>query len=367
MADPTAGDLSEASLIQALEIVYDPRSKNETRLEATIFLDRAKESPEAFSHGFVLASDSKRPPILRHYGLSMMLYHLKYIYHGGRADELRECVLRLTESVTEGDPPFLKNKVVQIWTEVTKRIWGQGWNDMDEQLFNLWSSTPAHKEFVLLVLETLSEDIFSREEYVAGLRADLGSSFARICVTQAIMEEHYRPVQDAPVLRYGEEGWLQRLCEGLRLFLEQYAQQPSAQVHSCIVRGLAAVQSLCSWISPKAIISSNCVETVGMCFAAGDTAIRMAALDAFSSIFSRLNMETEDMANMVRPLFTQESLQLLHDAYGWARTAGPDEDDDKYVFAKKLSEVMKSIFHVLIIANIVTDVGFFEYACRSQS
>lgn len=341
MADPTTGELSEASLIQALEIVYDPRSKNDTRQEATVFLDRAKESPEAFSHGFQLASDPSRPPILRHYGLSMMLYHLKYTYDGGRADELRECVLRLTESVTESDPPFLRNKVVQIWTEVTKRVWGQGWNDMDEQICNLWASTPAHKEFVILVLETLSEDIFSREEYVAGLRADLGSAFARICVSQEIMEEYYRPVEDALVLRHGEEGWLQRLCEGLQALLQMRSNEPSnAQLHACLVRGLAAVQSFCSWISPKQILASKAVEAVGMCFNIGDTAMRIASLDAFTAIFGRLNMETEDMANMVRPLFTRESLQLLHDAYAWAATAGPDEDDEKYVFAKKLAEVM---------------------------
>ncbi|KAF2666914.1 ARM repeat-containing protein [Microthyrium microscopicum] len=345
MAEPIA-NLSEAGLIQALEVVYNPRSKNETRQEATIFLDQAKQSPEALTHGYLLASDSSRPAVLRHYGMSMMLFYLKHVYTGGNEQELKGYVLNLTESLLENDPSFLKNKVVQIWTEVAKRIWGQGWDNMDEQLVNLWRSTLSHKEFVLLALEQLSEDIFSREDYVAALRSDLGSSFARICVTEAVMKDHYLPVQDAPLLRSGKEGWLQRICLGLNAFLEQHSQQPQdAQIQACIVRSLGVIQSFCVWISPQAIITSRCVEMIGSAFASGDTAMRMAAMDAFISIFNRnrVNIETAEMEKIIGPIFNQGSLQLLHEAYGWAKTAGAEEDDEKYSFAKKLSEVLASL------------------------
>jgi exportin-5 len=342
MADGQDAELSEATLIQALEVVYDPRSKNENRQAATLFLDRAKESPDALVHGFLLASDSKRPAILRHYGMSMMLFYLKYIYQSGNEAELREYVLRLTASLLANDPTFLKNKVTQIWAEVTKRIWGQGWDDMDEQLVNLWASSLLHKEFVLLALETLSEDIFSKEDYVSALRSDLGSSFARICVTESVMLEQYRQLEDAPTLRSGKEGWLQRLCDGLTPLLEQHSQNPDPQVHACIVRSLAAMQSFCSWISTKAIVASECVDKMGLAFAVGDTAIRLAAMEAMCAIFSRSNVETGDMEKLLVPMFSEQSISLMHDAYGWAKTENPDDDEEKYSFAKKLSEVWSS-------------------------
>jgi hypothetical protein len=44
------------------------------------------------------------------------------------------------------------------------------------------------------------------------------------------------------------------------------------------------------------------------------------------------------MENLIAPLYSNESLQLLHEAYEWASEATANEDD-KYSFVKKLSEV----------------------------
>jgi hypothetical protein len=58
-------------------------------------------------------------------------------------------------------------------------------------------------------------------------------------------------------------------------------------------------------------------------------------------VFARVNVDSDDMSQMLAPMFSQESLQLLQDAFRWASTASPDEDDQKYAFAKKLSEVCR--------------------------
>jgi hypothetical protein len=110
---------------------------------------------------------------------------------------------------------------------------------------------------------------------------------------------------------------------------------------------------------------------IGTAFAAGDTAMRMAAMDAFISIFSRANIDNVDLEKSVGPIFNQQSLQLLHDAYNWASTAGPDEDDEKYSFAKKLAEVMGYQYLQCLTANFLgsgsswgtrgTSSGFSRY------
>src|ERR1700761_2604366 len=326
-------------IVQALEVIHNPRSNNEVRHEATSFLEQAKQSPHALSHGFSLASDPTRATILRHFGLSMMTFHLKYIYQGGAEDLLREYVLRLTESLKDSDPSFLRNKVAQIWTEVVKRIWGPSWQDMDEQLVKLWNtSSVVYSEFVLTVLETLSEDIFNQEDYVAGLRADLGSAFARICITESLIEQHYvRPDEYTP-LRYGKEGWLQRICSYLKMCLDRLTSQDN-QAQGGALKAFSALQSICPWIPPKSIISSACIEGFGYALSVGDTQIRIAATEALCCVFARVNVDSDDMSRLLTPMFSQDSLQLIQNAFRWASTAAPEEDDQKYSFVKKLSEV----------------------------
>ena len=63
-----------------------------------------------------------------------------------------------------------------------------------------------------------------------------------------------------------------------------------------------------------------------------------AATDALCAIFSRTNVDTGSLEVIIEPLFSNESLQLLHDAYLWASEAAAHEDE-KYTFVKKLSEV----------------------------
>jgi exportin-5 len=326
-------------IVQALEAVHSPRSTNEVRHEAFVFLEQVKHSPHALSHGFSLASDPTRDTILRHFGLTLITYYLKYVYTGGAEDLLREYVLRLTDSLRESDPPFLRNTVAQIWTEVVKRIWGPSWRDMDEQLVKLWNASSAvYHEFVLAVLETLSEDIFNIEDTVAGLRADLGSAFARICITDNLIEQHNQRPDEYTSLRSGKEGWLQRTCSYLKLCLDRLANQ-DAQAHAAALKAFSTLQSLCVWIPPKSLVSTSCVE--GFCYAltVDDSQVRIAATGALCCIFSRHNVDSDDMKRLAAPMFSRDVLQLLHGAFSWALTTSPDEDEQKYEFAKKLSEV----------------------------
>jgi exportin-5 len=265
-------------IVQALEAIYNPRSSNEVRHEATVFLEQAKTSPDALSHGFTLASDSSKDGILRHFGLSMMVFTLEHNYPAGKEDLLREQVLHLAQSISLQDAPFLRNKTAQVWCLVAKRIWGRQWLDMDEQLSRLWEASFTHQEFVLIILETLSDDIFNREDYAAGLRQDLGSTMARICVTSSIAQEAASLGDDLIHLRYGEEGWLQRLGEYLKWCLDRIEQQ-GEQLHPCIIKTLTTLGSMSCWINPKALPNSTYVEHVRYALVVGDASIRTVGVN----------------------------------------------------------------------------------------
>jgi Exportin 1-like protein len=298
-------------LLRALEAIHDPRSSNDLRHEATAFLERAKLSPQAFRRGFDLAvspspaAAAKNAPaqtaqdtVVRHFGLSMMLYYLKYVFEpdgggggGGTAvsaEELPRYAFELARSLRSEDPAFVRNKVAQIWTDVAKRVWGSGgWMNMDAELVALWALSAPHRAFVLAVLEGLSDDIFIHEDHVAGLRADLGSALTRICVTDDFIAAHHPKEGHDQLneLRCGNEGWLRRLCDYLKECLDQSASQ-HGQLASEAVRVLNVLQSLCCWLPLKSLISVSCVQSIAYALAVGNTQIRLVRWRALADLLT---------------------------------------------------------------------------------
>jgi exportin-5 len=269
-------------ILEALEAVYNPRSSNDTRQSATLFLDQAKQSPHAFAHGFALAGDTNKDPTLRHFGLSMMAYHLRYVYQGGGDAILRDYVLQLAHGIREQDPVFLRNKVAQIWCEVAKRVWGLSWLDMDEQLLKLWQASFTGQEFVLLVLEGLSDDIYNQDDYVAALRIDLGSCFSRICTTPEVAELQLPSSAEETFiqLRCGQEGWIMRLGEQLKWSCNTMREQGSGvdrNVQTVAIRNLAALRSILAWISPKSVQWDSCLEPITIALVMGDSQVRVVS------------------------------------------------------------------------------------------
>ena len=169
---------------EALELVHSSQSSNESRQQASIFLDEIKANDEAPYHGFTLASDKTQQPVVRHYALSLLEHAIKHKwaeYSEVQATALREWVLQLSQNITPEDPLYLRNKTAQLWVEIAKRSWGAEWLDMDELLVQLWKlpGSVVHKEFVLFVLETLSDEVFNGEDTVAALRE---GALSKACV-----------------------------------------------------------------------------------------------------------------------------------------------------------------------------------------
>jgi len=252
-------------VLQALQAIYDPSSSNDTRRQATEYLEKAKQHAEAPSHGRTLALDRSQPAQLRHYGLTLLEYSIKYNWEEfspEQAEALRTYVVELAQNIAEQDPLYLRNKVAQLWTEVAKRSWGAEWMNMDQLLVELWQTSLHHQAVVLYVLETLSEEVFNREDPTAGLRgSDLGRACVEIFTPAAVLTEHL-PTRDKNLdLRYGDEGWLQRLCDNLAWCLSQDYQNQEA-VRICAVKTMAALRASMTWVIPKAIASVHVIEHV---------------------------------------------------------------------------------------------------------
>jgi exportin-5 len=252
-------------VLQALEAIYDPRSSNDTRKEASAYLEDAKKLPEAPSHGFTLAIDRVQPPALRHYGLSMLEYSIKYgweDYTVEQGEALRDYVIQLAQGISDEDPVYLRNKVAQLWTEVAKRSWGAEWLDMDERLVGLWQSSLHHQAVVLYVLETLSEEIFTREDPTAGLRGkDLGRACVDIFLPASVLGQHL-PDRDTNLnVKFGDDGWLKRLCDLLSWCLANDYQN-NERISACANKTLNTLRAAVAWVMLPGIAATQVIEHV---------------------------------------------------------------------------------------------------------
>lgn len=260
---------SETNLLSrihgALELVHDAYSSNESRKEASLFLEEIKANEEAPYHGFTLADDRSQQAVVRHYALSLLEHAVKrqwQDYSNDQRETLRGWILRLSENLFSEDPSYLRNKTAQLWVEVAKRSWGTEWSNMDELLVQLWSvpGSVVHKEFVLFVLETLSDEVFSGDDAAAVLReATLKKALVEIFTSAETLATAFPDRQIGNDVRFGEDGWLIRLGEFLNECLDNDLLN-NEQYRICAVKTLAVFKSVMPWATSYAIAAASCVK-----------------------------------------------------------------------------------------------------------
>jgi len=194
----------------------------------------------------------------------MLEFSIKYVwedYDLQQVDSITHLVIQLARGLSPQDPSFLRNKIAQLWTELAKRSWGDGWLDMDKHLVEFWETSLDHRALVLYILEALSEDVFIHEDAAAGLRGqELASACVDIFVPQAVLQEHFPKRETGLQVRYGDQGWITRLCEFLGQSLSP--SWPNDQIRYCTTRALSALRAAMAWVMPKAIATTHCVEYV---------------------------------------------------------------------------------------------------------
>lgn len=275
-------ELSNAAgrIIQALNIIHNPKSPNHLRREASKYLEEVKGDGDSPYNGFSLALDRTQPAIVRHFGLSLLesaIRHRWSQYTTEQGTTLRGWVVNLAQDVVEGDPLFLSNKIAEIWGEIAKRSWALDWMDMDELLVRLWNGPVIRKALVLTILETLSEDIFGREDTTAGLR---GTELNRACVDiftpASVLLEHFPNRETSINVRYGDEGWLSRIGDFLNWCI-QNDQIAKAQQNNAI-KALSAYKSAISWIIAGALVTSHAFDRICSCVAVTAIPIQLVSI-----------------------------------------------------------------------------------------
>ena len=263
-ADSVDAGEDGTQILRALELVHDPRSSNVLRQDASRYLEQMRSQGEAPYRGYLLATDRSNPPVVRHYGLSLLEYavhHRWSEYSEEQSRAVREWTLKLAQSVADQDPLFIRNKIAQLWVDIAKRSWTLDWMDMDELLVQLWAGSLAQKELVLAILETLSENSFGREDITTGLR---GNELNKACVeifTPAITLVEHFPTREVGVgVRHGQEGWILRVSDLLSWC--NSARHTAEGLETCTIATLSVLRSVAGWAILGALTRTRCVQNI---------------------------------------------------------------------------------------------------------
>lgn len=262
---PNGGTLSKIQ--EALEAIHNPYSSNDARRQAQDFLEQIKDNAEAPMQGFNLASDKSQPPVVRHYALSLLEHAIRYrwsSYNDEQTTAVRDWVVQLGQSISAGDPAYIRNKTAQLWVDVAKRCWGGEWLDMDSMLVQLWEvpDSAVHKELVMFILETLSDEVFVGDDSVVALREGvLSKACVEVFTSTAVLVEAFPNRQAGPNVRHGHDGWLLRISRFLELCLAANPED-NTEVKTCVIKGFSVFLSLMPWAIPKAVANASCVRVM---------------------------------------------------------------------------------------------------------
>lgn len=250
---------------EALDVVHSPFSNNNARREAQNFLEEVKGYDEAPMQGYNLANDKAQPPVVRHYALSLLEHAIRYKWAGYTEEQavtLKNWVVELAQAVSRDDPTYLRNKTAQLWVEIAKRSWGGEWLDMDSMLVQLWEipNSAVHKELVMFVLETLSDEVFAGDDSVVAMREGvLSKACVEVFTSTLVLVEAFPNRNPGPDVRCGHDGWISRLCVLLEtLFTESPAE--NEDVKTCTLKALSVLLSLMPWAIPRALSSTGTIN-----------------------------------------------------------------------------------------------------------
>ncbi|KAI1620766.1 armadillo-type protein [Exophiala viscosa] len=330
-----------ANILQALELIHNPSTKNDVRRQASEFLENLKGSNEAPQYGFNLSTDRSQPPLVRHFGLSLLshvIHHEAHHLSEEQNAQLRDCVLDLGRSITSSDLPFIRNKIAELWIELAKRSWALDWFNLDEQLVHLWSQDLVHKDFVLTILENLSEDVFVRDDNIAILRGrDLNTALVEVFTSSSTFAGGIKVGDRVHHVRFGDEGWLARI----KIFLDDCLKSSvSSPVKDTALRGLATLRTAFVWVMTPAVVHSMTLAVTCNFLTQSDPDVVLAAVDVLLSLYGRTRLEELEVQALVHPLTQPDSISTFRHLYSWSIVSVEDIDSSKYVISKKLSELM---------------------------
>ena len=337
-------------ILKALEVIHNPATPNDIRKQASDFLEQVKGSQNAFEHGLSVSSQDVQQPLVRHFGLSLLehvIRHRSHEFDDAQSSQIRSVIIDLGKNITPNDPLFVRNKIAELWIELAKRSWALDWYDLDQVLCDFWTQGNVYKEFVLTILENLSEDMFAREDPTAILRGrDLNAALVEIFTSKSNFAGGIKIGNVTHHMRYGDDGWLSRISRYLESYLSEDNSDPGAKATA--VKALGTLKSAFSWVMSIGIVTAGCLSVTCNCLTRSDEDIIIAALDTLIALYSRHGLDQPEIEALVYPLCSPDSVRILQQVYTWSVVGVDEIISQKYAISKKLSELVSLLSEAMV-------------------
>ena len=341
--DGSGQDFSTANILHALQVIHNASTSNDVRRQASDFLEQLKTNQQAFNEGVGLASNREQQPLVRHYGLSLLehvIRHQSHDFSDEQNQQIRRSILDLGKSIVDSDPLFIRNKIAELWIELAKRTWALDWFDFDQILNEFWTQGAIYQEFVLTILENLSDDIFVRDDPTAILRGrDLNTALVEIFTSASNYAGGLKIGDVAQRMRSGDEGWLSRIAK----YLESLGSNTEHNSKATTLKALATLRSAFGWVMSIEIVTTECLTVVCNCLTRSDEDIIMAATDTLIALYSRNNIDQPEIEALVYPLCRTDSVEIVQRVYSWSIVGVDDITSQRYTISKKLAELVSML------------------------
>lgn len=360
-------------ILQALEVVHEPRSSNGARREAQSFLELIKMSEESPFWGFQLALPESygKNYIVRHFGLSLLQHAISkkfQTFDGAKTLAVRDWIVSLSEKILDDDPHYLKEKLAFLWASMAKRIWGsflvkaadspddksvskeeanEGWASMDADLWKLWSASSQTRELSLVILRTLFEDIYLLDDPLASKRTAILNQLSVLITTpNSVLEQIYEPNPNLAMCKHLSEGWFVVWSKYL-LELLSNNEFSSPAVAQFVPKILGAFKTCLHWVQPSVLHDENIMTTLVNILMIPDMKLKTLAVDCLHILFTRSYSDAKDFDFFIGSIYTTEGLTKLSQFYQSLEIDPDDVDEQGYALLKKTVEMIVSLSEYL--------------------
>ncbi|EDO14951.1 hypothetical protein Kpol_365p7 [Vanderwaltozyma polyspora DSM 70294] len=343
-----------SQVVNALEVIYSPKSSNGDRLEAQKFLDEVKLRDESPYWGYDIAINNPNNFILKHFGLSLIETAIKKkwaSYDDEKKIALRKWIMELNYKVQDQDPRYIKEKLAFLWVEVAKRTWGEAlktavpdetqfansWIDMDSNLTELWNINQAARELTLIIFRILFEDVFLLDDITVLKRMTIIQPLCVMIVCPLdVFAKRYKFTDKWTLFKANEQGWF-------ALWTAELNNALGNNNSEYVVRLLETLKTCLNWPLSEVIIDNNILYTLLQCFLSNIPKAQSTALDSMHILLTRPYNNEEHYQYVINKVF--ENMDLLDRVYdNLLFDPRDDVDDVKYPILKKFVDMISCLY-----------------------
>ncbi|CCE64360.1 hypothetical protein TPHA_0H01540 [Tetrapisispora phaffii CBS 4417] len=370
-------DSSGASqVISALELIYEPKSTNEQRLEAQKFLDQVKLQDESPYWGYDIAINNQDNHILKYFGLNMIndsIQHKWISYDDAKKNTVRQWIIELNLKISDKDPRYIKEKLAFLWVEVAKRVWGEvlkdntpssddfinSWVDMDSSLNELWNIGNSSRELTLIIFRILFEDVFLLDDLIVLKRMTIIQPLCVMIVCPMdVFSKRYKFNENWKLFKFNENGWFSVWANELYNTLDMMQNTNHVlndnyndQNANYVIRLLETLKTCLNWPLSDVIIRTNILDILLKCFLSNIPKAQSTALDAIHILLTRPYNNEEHHQEIINKLFSNmDLLSQLYDNLQF-NTSVDGVDDVKYPILKKYVDMISCLYSCIFKLN----------------